>query len=210
MNSESTQKKAPAEDHAGTVRQRIVKAAAQLFISEGYEGASTADIARLASTSKREIYKYFPSKEDIFQDTMEYLCALETETPAAQTDDHELLEDVLWHTADAVLARFTHSTTRGVFIAAVAAIPRFPGIIETFWRMGPGAAVDVIAEALVKEQAAGRISVSEPFIMAHGFMMDCVGPIVTEQLFDQSREFDKAERHAHIDKVVNRFLSDLR
>lgn len=47
-------------------RNKILDAAANLIISRGYENTSLRQIAKKADYSPAAIYKYFPSKEDIF------------------------------------------------------------------------------------------------------------------------------------------------
>jgi len=44
----------------------IVKAAAQLFASQGYHATTTREIARLADVSENTLFRYFDHKEDIF------------------------------------------------------------------------------------------------------------------------------------------------
>lgn len=51
-------------------KEAIVAAAAALFASRGFNGASVADIADGCKTSKSLIYHYYQSKEDILFDVM--------------------------------------------------------------------------------------------------------------------------------------------
>jgi AcrR family transcriptional regulator len=51
-------------------KQAIVETAALLFASEGFNGASVADIAKRGKFSKSLIYHYYQSKEDILHDVM--------------------------------------------------------------------------------------------------------------------------------------------
>jgi AcrR family transcriptional regulator len=61
----------------------IVEAAASLFATHGFNGASVADIADRCKTSKSLIYHYYEAKEDILYDVMiSHVRALE----AAATD----------------------------------------------------------------------------------------------------------------------------
>jgi AcrR family transcriptional regulator len=48
----------------------IVQAAAALYASRGFNGASVADLAERCKTSKSLIYHYYQSKEDILFDVM--------------------------------------------------------------------------------------------------------------------------------------------
>lgn len=51
-------------------KDAIVRAAASLFASAGFNGASVADIAQRCKTSKSLVYHYYESKEDILYDVM--------------------------------------------------------------------------------------------------------------------------------------------
>ncbi len=48
------------------MRERLLAAARDAFLSEGYAGASLADIALRAGDAKGEIYSSYPSKEAVF------------------------------------------------------------------------------------------------------------------------------------------------
>ncbi|MBL8546370.1 MAG: TetR family transcriptional regulator [Hyphomonadaceae bacterium] len=51
-------------------KDAIVQAAAALFASRGFNGASVADIAQRCKTSKSLVYHYYEAKEDILYDVM--------------------------------------------------------------------------------------------------------------------------------------------
>lgn len=47
-------------------RDRMISAAVTLFARAGYNGITTKDIAQSASVSESNIFRYFPSKRDLF------------------------------------------------------------------------------------------------------------------------------------------------
>jgi len=51
-------------------RERIVQAALQLFAEHSYGGATTKAIAQRAGITERTLFKYFPSKEELFGRTV--------------------------------------------------------------------------------------------------------------------------------------------
>jgi len=51
-------------------RQAILAAAAGQFRAHGYEATSVDSIAAVAGVSKRTVYNHFPSKEDLFAETI--------------------------------------------------------------------------------------------------------------------------------------------
>lgn len=57
-----TQKQIQSEQ----TRRRIVEAAADVFVSKGFEGSSIADLARATHLTKGAIYHHFESKGDLF------------------------------------------------------------------------------------------------------------------------------------------------
>jgi AcrR family transcriptional regulator len=58
-------------------REAILAAAARLYATRGFPGASVAELAKACSSSKSLIYHYFPSKDDILYAVMvEHLDAL--------------------------------------------------------------------------------------------------------------------------------------
>lgn len=59
------------------IAARILEAAVQLFSNEGFNGTATRDIARLADVHETSLFRYFPSKQELFgaaiQDRLERL-----------------------------------------------------------------------------------------------------------------------------------------
>ncbi len=51
---------------AKTTRERIVTAARQLFAEKGFDGATTAEIARQAGFAEGTIYRHFEDKKELF------------------------------------------------------------------------------------------------------------------------------------------------
>src|SRR5947209_7657688 len=47
-------------------RQRLLDAAEEVFVRNGYEGAQLAEIASVAGRSKGALYGHFETKEDLF------------------------------------------------------------------------------------------------------------------------------------------------
>ncbi|MGH7639889.1 MAG: TetR/AcrR family transcriptional regulator [Candidatus Dormibacteria bacterium] len=57
---------APAPSHAEEVKRRILEGAARAFSAAGFQGTSVPDIATEAGVSVGLLYRYFPSKADLF------------------------------------------------------------------------------------------------------------------------------------------------
>ncbi|GAQ51340.1 TetR/AcrR family transcriptional regulator [Streptomyces acidiscabies] len=55
------------------VRREITEAANALFIERGYEATTIDDIAAAVGMSKRSVFRYFPTKEDLVVGKVDYL-----------------------------------------------------------------------------------------------------------------------------------------
>lgn len=60
-------------------QQDIFKAAIEVFSEKGLDQASMEGIAKLASVSKRTLYKYYPNKDVLFQEIIDSLLCRFTE-----------------------------------------------------------------------------------------------------------------------------------
>ena len=65
----------PPRELAGEVEERILDAAAKVFLERGFEGASVDEIADVARAGKPTIYARFPGKEALFAAVMARTCA---------------------------------------------------------------------------------------------------------------------------------------
>ena len=55
---------------AADTRDRLLRAAAEVFAARGYEGTRVADIAATAGVSKGAMYAHYPSKADLLVDAL--------------------------------------------------------------------------------------------------------------------------------------------
>ena len=53
-----------------TTRDKILETALKLFSKEGYLGATTREIAKEAGIAEVTLFRYFPSKENLFEQTI--------------------------------------------------------------------------------------------------------------------------------------------
>ena len=54
---------------------QVLKGARDVFMADGFEGASVDDIARAAGVSKATLYSYFPDKRLLFMEVARNECA---------------------------------------------------------------------------------------------------------------------------------------
>ena len=61
-------------------RQRIIAAAVERFKAQGFDAATTRDIARAAKLGVGTLFNYFPTKEAIVEYLVDQACARAEET----------------------------------------------------------------------------------------------------------------------------------
>lgn len=56
-------------------REKIAKAATQLFAKRGFSGVTTREIARAAKVNEALLYRHFPNKEDLYTEIIKHKIA---------------------------------------------------------------------------------------------------------------------------------------
>jgi len=99
---------------------QVLKGARDIFMSDGFEGASVDDIARAAGVSKATLYSYFPDKRLLFMEVAKTECVRQAES-AVETIDMSLPADVvLTEAAWQMVSFFTSDFGQRVFRLCVA------------------------------------------------------------------------------------------
>lgn len=165
-----------------SISKRIVVAAAQHFIDEGFESSSTSAIAKTARTSKREIYSRFGNKDALFEHVMRHLCGLVNVTDVKKPDT---LSEGMQQVAHLVLARSMQDESIGVLISALGASGRFPELPRVFWREGPGQAVKAISKLFESSLATeSGFKCRQTKKVARDYVLQCMGPFVLGKIYD--------------------------
>ncbi|MCG8490406.1 MAG: TetR/AcrR family transcriptional regulator [Sneathiellales bacterium] len=104
------------------VRERILRAAADIFATHGFEEAKLSDIASKAGTVTSNLYKYFKNKEDLFDAIVkpshakELLNRLQARVKELETRDDWLSADAEGSLAAASLLDFWVNERKVVLI----------------------------------------------------------------------------------------------
>lgn len=164
-------------------RRAVIDSALEVFLKEGYSAASMDRVAEVANVSKRTIYNYFPSKEDLFlgvigsmvDDVLEPVDrTLSSNKPAPQT-----LLDFASRYAEVMLADSRISLHRLV----LGELNRFPSLGEIIHSSGYGRAKTGIARILERLVLRGELEVENLDRAADSLWQLTIAPIQRELLF---------------------------
>ncbi|HWG04790.1 MAG TPA: TetR/AcrR family transcriptional regulator [Beijerinckiaceae bacterium] len=194
----------PASRDNAKLRQ-ILEGARQVFLADGFDGASMNDIARIAGVSKGTLYVYFASKEALF----EALIRAEKTQQAEQICDYAIEGDVrtvLRSFGCSLLGHMTRPESIAHIRIVIAVAPKFPSIGRAFDEAGPQHGARKLAEYLARAAAAGTIEIGDPAVAARHFILLCQGDIFRELLFCVQKEATQDVIDQSVDAAVEAFL----
>jgi AcrR family transcriptional regulator len=141
---------------SGKVRQ-IVEAAREVFLEAGFSDASMDVIVRKAGVSKRTLYSYYASKEEIFIDVMQKQLGLLYEDFGTDRKRSGDLAGQLRQIGIDMLRIANSPDTLALFRVTAAEAHRFPALARQFFEQCFEKVIDGIASILDREiQESGR------------------------------------------------------
>lgn len=149
-------------------RGRILNAALDAFVLDGYTGASTDVIAAAASASKQTVYKYFGDKEGLFRALIsdvvdrvhDSIVRLDIDSYADGEAVVRALAELL---SESVLDRRVQRFRRLV----IAEAGRFPDIGRAYYEGAFEHTINYMAELLASATTRGWLHIDEPRIAAN-------------------------------------------
>jgi len=153
------------------MHERILGAAYQAFMEEGYAGTSTLDIATRAKVSKRDLYANFASKHAVLVACIKSRAErmrLPPDLPIPGS--RQMLASTLTVFATNLIREISHPSVIATFRLAIAEATRSPEIAQALDSGGRDAARRALAELLASAQSTGLIGPGEPAEMAMQFL----------------------------------------
>lgn len=150
--------------------EELLAIAAEIFLSEGFKGASTNAIARRANASKSTFYSRFPTKEDLFlaviEHRMERIAGEVTPILSTDAPPTVALQDFGSKLVRAALTQQQVSFVRMIGMEA----ERFPKLAQRFFELGPGRGQEILAAYLEQSSERGYLRKENPERMAEHFI----------------------------------------
>jgi TetR/AcrR family transcriptional regulator, mexJK operon transcriptional repressor len=158
----------------GRSRQAIIQAATEVFLRNGYLGATTDEVAARASVSKQTIYRHFGDKQHLF-------AAVILDKATTVVDEvFETIADALREARDvrAALHDLAHAFLDGLLTPdvirmrrlVIAEADRFPDIARTWFDRGFERALPIVGEALSGLASRGLLhNLGDPVLAAYQF-----------------------------------------
>lgn len=187
-------------------RRQVLDGARKVFLTDGFDGASMNEIARVAGVSKGTLYVYFDSKEELFaalireekREQAEQLCQF----AAAEPDLRSALQSLGVRLLELVLRPSAIDRFRTVL--AVGA--KFPRVARAFYESGPEFGVKRLAEFLNSHVESGDLVIDDAETAAIHFIEMCKAHHLLKAVLGVSARPTAAELEGHVGKAVEVFL----
>lgn len=180
---------------AKTRRQQILAAAMRLFSRQGFEGATTRAIARLAGVNEAIIFRHFTSKEKLYWAVVAE--QMQQRGPAERLKQtlrsSRNTRQTMAEAAENLLTRDEQDValTRLLLFSALR-----PGeLSQQFFRRDPGESLNLVSEYIREGVARGTLRKIDPVIGARAFIGMVVYHNLLQELFGGAKhqKYDPCE-----------------
>lgn len=184
-------------------RARLIQAAAEVFVEEGYR-ASVERVASRAGVARQTLYNHFPCKADLFREVVsQATAALLITLDADQLDLRERLLRFGAMYRNKVLS----AEGLGFFRTLAAETVRFPELAASFYRTGPAQTAARLSAVLGDAMKAGDMCSAPAEFAANMLLSMLVGADRSHYLFsgDPPPEPDREQVGRIIDCYLRAF-----
>jgi TetR/AcrR family transcriptional regulator, mexJK operon transcriptional repressor len=168
-------------------RDQILAGARGVFLRDGFAASSTDAIAAEAKVSKRTLYVYYPSKEDLFVDVLRKLTIENLQTRALESmegmspENREELRRDLLELAQKIVTTMMQPDYLALLRTTIADIHRFPQLAGLFRATVPERAMSSFAVFI--ERTRDRRVIRED-VNGEAAARMFVGPLLTYAVLD--------------------------
>lgn len=143
-------------------RERLLDAARDVFLEQGYASASVNEIVARAGGSLATLYKQFGNKEGLFMAAMERHVATAWAAIEEGRRSDQRIEEVLFELGRRMLVLVFDPAVIRLFRGLAFEAERAPALGELFLRHGPDRTRSQLADYLQEQIRQGRLTLDNP------------------------------------------------
>jgi len=186
---------------------QVLDGAREIFMTDGFEGASVDDIARAAGVSKATLYSYFPDKRLLFMEVAKAECIRQAEAAVETIDMSQPVGIVLTEAAWQMVNFFTSEFGQRVFRLCVAESDRFPDLGREFYQSGPALVRDRLIAFMKVGISRNELKIDDLSLAADQFSELCKADLFPRLIFSMDTAFDSAQKKRIVTGAVETFLA---
>jgi TetR/AcrR family transcriptional repressor of mexJK operon len=195
------------EPKKGRKFDQVLEGARQVFLSDGFEGASVDDIARAAGVSKATLYSYFPDKRFLFMQVAKTECLRQADLAIENIDMDAPIAEVLRDIATEMVDFITSKFGKRIFRICVGESDRFPELGREFYESGPMLIRNKLIHFFEKGIARGELQIDDLELAAEQFHELSKADLFPRMVFNITDEFTDTEKQRVVNGAVEMFMA---
>jgi len=186
---------------------QVVAGAREVFLRDGFEGASVDEIARVANVSKATLYSYFSDKRVLFIEVTKAECRQQADRALNIGSAPMPLRERLLEAARLLVTFVNSPFALRVFRVCVAESERFPDLGQEFYATGPQLARDRLEDVFRAACAREELSIADIDLAADQFAQLCKADLFSRRVFNLAGAPTKPEIERIATGAVDMFLA---
>lgn len=191
-------------------RQRILDAASEVFLEQGFKRANLDEVIAKVGCSKQTLYRYFGNKEQLFTAFIANEAQNVRQILVLDDSDLSAYEDSLRIFSQSYMKTYLSARGRALVRTSVEQANFMPEVAQIFLEEGPGRTYLLLGEYLTKLVLAGHLILKDPFQAAEVFIGMLRGEIFLRAILSTSYEPSSEEIERHIEQVLSLMLDGCR
>lgn len=189
---------------------KIMQAAKELFIADGYGAISMDQVAKAAAVSKATVYSHFGSKEKLFAAIIQHACKGFAVDVFPQVNDEPDIAVALRRIASSIENFLLGEGPIKVYRIIVSEGPRFPELVDAWWNTGPLPFRAALADFLRTATKDGKLVIPNPTLAADQLVALIKGPLYLRRLFNLPLRPEDPTPEEIVDGAVQMILNAYR
>lgn len=199
------------ESRAQAKRKQILAGAQHVFLQQGFSATSTDAIASEAGVSKRTLYSYYPSKEELFADVMRKLTIENPQTQVVafmrSMEPHSIedLHGALVRLANKILSTMMDPSYLALMRTVIGDFNRFPQLSDIFRFAIPERAFKEGSAMIQRAQENGVVLEGDTEVMMRVFIGPLLSYVLGDGLFRPEGQ-TRLPTPENIEKIVDFYM----
>ncbi|PRY24170.1 TetR family transcriptional regulator [Aliiruegeria haliotis] len=191
----------------GRKYDQVVEGARNVFLQDGFEGASVDDIAKSAGVSKATLYSYFPDKRLLFMEVASGECRRSADGACCEIDEQLRPREALTQIGRKMVEFYLSGFGQAVFRIVVAESGRFPELGREFWNNGPAQSRALLARYFRAATKRGELAIDDFDLAADQFSELCKVDLFPRMILGLEDSFSEEDRARVIAGAVEMFVA---
>jgi AcrR family transcriptional regulator len=210
LQKNSSSEELPARKARGADAERrsaIMDCAEDVFVEQGFQGASMSAIAARLGGSKGTLYNYFESKDELFLACVARHCQQLHEAMSSLLVEGSDLRETLTEMGRRYVEFVSSDATVRKFRMIVAEADRVPDMARAFYETGPARGVAMLSAYIERAMADGQLRKADPARAAQHFLALCQNRLAKSRLCNYEEAPGKEAIERDVDDAVHIFLA---